>query len=105
MRDDRFYCIDCYSKAFEHICAECGQYILDDKYIETLGQTYHCDHFVCFCCKKPFPDSRYARQEIYYNRQQAPRPFCLECYKKTKRMACAKCGHLMGKVVGIVIMT
>ena len=37
-----FLFIDCYSKAFEHICAECGQYILDDKYIETLGQTYHC---------------------------------------------------------------
>lgn len=54
---------------------------------------------MCFYCKKPFPDSRYVRREIYYHGEQAPRPFCIECYKKTKHMACATCGHLMGQVV------
>lgn len=107
---ERFFCIGCYSRAFERVCAECGEYILDDKFIEALNNCYHCvfnellqfdrqDHFVCFLCKKGFPDSKFVRNEVLFKGEQMTRPLCLECHKKVKRTPCTKCHHRMGEVV------
>ena len=39
---ERFFCIPCYSMTFERICAECNEYITDDKFIEAVNGYYYC---------------------------------------------------------------
>ena len=39
---NNLYCINCYSVEFERKCAECKEYITDDKFIEAMGKYYHC---------------------------------------------------------------
>ena len=57
------------------------------------------NHFICFLCKKPFPDSRFVRKEIYYQGEQMTRPFCLDCHRIVKKTKCATCHNPLGEVV------
>lgn len=40
-------------------CAGCGKVLGFGEYTEAFGKEYHVDCFVCYCCKKPFPDGAF----------------------------------------------
>lgn len=55
LKDDKFYCPECYNDLFVQTCAACGEKITNAM-IKAFGKFFHRDHFVCFTCKIAFAE-------------------------------------------------
>ncbi|CBK21555.2 uncharacterized protein [Blastocystis hominis] len=91
MKDNKPFCCDCCDPKDMKICFVCNKPIMEDTFIEAMGNFYHQNHFVCFICKKPFSDVHYYRKDIIYEGEKQSRPLCSECTSYLHTVSCPVC--------------
>jgi LIM domain/Protein DA1 len=65
------------------ICKQCKQPIWGN-YINTLGATWHPEHFLCAACQKPIGNSHFNLHD--------GEPYHPECFRQQNAPRCAYCG-------------
>jgi len=62
-KGDALYCKNDYVKLFAGSCPQCDLPVTKGKVLKVANQSYHGECFVCFTCKKPFPDKKFVREK------------------------------------------
>ena len=63
MKDEKFFCKDCYISKFAPKCSECNESI-EGKYVNFLGKVIHHKCFKCGTCKQQIMGEYYAKEDL-----------------------------------------
>lgn len=78
-------------------CHACDELVLQQHFIEAMGQEWHEKHFSCFMCDKPLVST-----DTKHYFAVADEPHCETCFLEHHADKCASCGEGINPKLGRV---